>query len=169
MKEMIGMDFNLEAFVVIGIFFLIVAMILCLPVWLLSRYRTRKRQNRMPVSGTAKTDTVKNERYPLISLIAGIIAATSLCVAYILSFLFPVPPGHRSLLYSSAGPIIFILTAVPQVLGPVALFTGISGIRIVSKGKLPERNKAKAVTGIICGGVTCLEETERSAIDKGQK
>lgn len=94
---------------------------------------------------------MKNEKTPYISLITGIIAIGSLCVGVILQFLYPTPPDHHSALYSSAGPIIFILAMASFFLGPIALFTGISGIRQVSKGKLNKKYKRILVIGTILG------------------
>lgn len=94
---------------------------------------------------------IKKEILPHVSLITGIIAIVALCVGYILQFLFPTPPGHHSSLYSSAGPIIFILSMSSFLFGPIALFTGISGIRQASKGNLSKRKKKIAVVGTILG------------------
>lgn len=94
---------------------------------------------------------MKNEKTPLISFITGIIASIALCIAFILQFLYPTPPGHHSALYSSAGSIIFILAMASFILGPIALFTGISCIRKVSKGKMPLENRRVAIIGTIFG------------------
>jgi hypothetical protein len=56
------MDFNLEAFMVIGGLFLLVGLILCLPVWLWSKHRARKYPMLEPIReenrNWTKTDVV---------------------------------------------------------------------------------------------------------------
>jgi hypothetical protein len=94
---------------------------------------------------------MKNEKVSQISLLTGIIAIGALGAAFILPFLYPIPPHNLSALYSPAGPIIFVSVMASFFLGPVALFTGISGIRQISKGILPREKKKIAVIGTIFG------------------
>jgi hypothetical protein len=96
---------------------------------------------------------MKNHKAPHVSFITGFIAILALGTAIILPFFYPIPTGHLSLLYSRAGPILFVLVMSSFYLGPVALYSGILALRQISKGVLSRGKKRIALIGTIMGAI----------------
>lgn len=79
----------------------------------------------------------------------GIVACFAL--ALVLMAIYPPAPGHRSAMFSEAGILLFLLSAISFVLAPTALVTGVKALRRfpAEAGKL---GKIKAWIGVIVGG-----------------
>lgn len=67
----------------------------------------------------------------------------------------PPAAGHRSALYSAAGPVLFLMSVFSFVLGPAALVTGVKALRGLPTAA-PTATRSAAWLGVLTGGAYTL-------------